>query len=532
MDEIERLLDDGVLGFYDRVEVTEIFGCLPDKSVQNIFTLIVSENRNGEGICKPKIINKDRIVLSKLQGWSFGILQYTKTISDILLNIKELKQEKTWSGSGNILKLEGDYLYHSSKFVPPDSFEEVPLNKVLKNNFWNGSHIIEWQNSTKSKITPLLESPTLLQELSEKIKLYTPISIASVSDRLGNFLIQIPVNIIQARFQHSQSGNDLKLNIAYHPLAKPRKLRVNCDMEYDKIINGYGSFEVINTELIIPMACDHGPHKGVVWDDENNLILAATRPSSFLSQMSYGMNIVENEPRVFTINAKGVQEDVRVVVQHSQQHTVGKKNSNQDSWTQKRFYRYEKMRLSRQKKFVQYKPKDGEIEKEHQKAISDIKSLINQYSENGVWLWDPYLDAIDVLKTLFHCPFHGSDLRALTNLSTFNDKSEPEEVPAGKNAQLSEQKRIFEDLDSNLLGIKLEFRARIGKAGWNFHDRFLIFPNTKEGVLAWSLGTSVNSLGKQHHILQQVDDGQLIADSFIELWDQLNSHDNLIWKHQ
>lgn len=531
MNEIERLLGDGILGFYDQVEITEVFGSLPDKSIVNILTLIVAENRNGEKVCKPKLINKDRIVLNKLKGWNFGVLQYTKTIKDILQDIKKMEEEKNWSASGEKLSLEDDFLYCSSKFVPPDSFEEVPLNKVLKNNFWNGSHIIEWQNTSKKKITPLLESPTLLQELSEKLLEHTPISVASVSDRLGNFIIQIPVTILQARFQHSRSENDLKLNVAYHPLARPRKLRVNCDMEYDDIINGYASFEIIDTELIIPMAYDHGPHKGIVWDDENNLILAATRPSSFISTMSYGMHMVESEPRIFKINSKGGQENVRVSIQQTQRNTVGNKNSNQDSWTQKRLYRDEKIRLSRQKKFVQYKPRHGEIDKEHQKAISDIKLLINQYGENGVWLWDPYLDATDVLKTLFYCPFYGADLRALTNLSTFNDKAEPEEAPAGKNAQLLNQKRIFDELDSNLFGIKFEFRARIGNAGWNFHDRFLIFPNIQQGVLAWSLGTSVNSLGKQHHILQQVDDGQLIADSFMELWDQLDHPDNLIWKY-
>jgi hypothetical protein len=59
----------------------------------------------------------------------------------------------------------------------------------------------------------------------------------------------------------------------------------------------------------------------------------------------------------------------------------------------------------------------------------------------------------------------------------------------------------------------------------------LIFPATADrGALAWSLGTSVNSLGKQHHILQQVDDGQRIMDAFLDLWDRLNGPEHLIWK--
>lgn len=56
------------------------------------------------------------------------------------------------------------------------------------------------------------------------------------------------------------------------------------------------------------------------------------------------------------------------------------------------------------------------------------------------------------------------------------------------------------------------------------------FPKADEAALAWSLGTSVNSLGTEHHILQKVDDGQLVADAFVDLWEQLNKPEHLIWK--
>jgi hypothetical protein len=92
------------------------------------------------------------------------------------------------------------------------------------------------------------------------------------------------------------------------------------------------------------------------------------------------------------------------------------------------------------------------------------------------------------------------------------------------------QRLIFEGAKSNFLDLRLEFRMKSGPAGWAFHDRFLIFPATGRGALAWSLGTSVNSLGKQHHILQRVDDGQLIMQAFRELWDQLDRPDHLVWK--
>ena len=86
------------------------------------------------------------------------------------------------------------------------------------------------------------------------------------------------------------------------------------------------------------------------------------------------------------------------------------------------------------------------------------------------------------------------------------------------------------NLKSNFRGLDLEYRIRTGSAGWGFHDRFLIFPTAERAAQAWSLGTSVNSLGDRHHILQQVGDGQRIRDAFAELWDALDQPEHLIWK--
>jgi hypothetical protein len=323
-----------------------------------------------------------------------------------------------------------------------------------------------------------------------------------------------------AKFQHSRQNNNLELKIAWHPKATPRVLRVNCDMEYDKLINGYASYEITNSITLLPMNYDY-PHKGIILDDKNKLILAATRPSSFIKSVSFGMGIIEHEPRFFKINNK----EIRVGLVHKQRNNlIGSPSSKVENWTQERLYKDEKERLRKSRKFVQYKPEPNK--NTHEQALTDIKTLINQHGENGVWLWDPFLSANDIINTLFYCSFIGTKLRAITNLDTHSESESH-----GKTDQLKAQKEIFNNLESNFYGINLEFRARIGNAGWEFHDRFLIFPDTQQGTLAWSLGTSVNSLGKKHHILQQVDDGQLIADAFMDLWNQLDKPDNLLWKH-
>ena len=66
----------------------------------------------------------------------------------------------------------------------------------------------------------------------------------------------------------------------------------------------------------------------------------------------------------------------------------------------------------------------------------------------------------------------------------------------------------------------------------DFHDRFIIFPRNQDNpARAWSLGTSVNSLGTNHHIIQEVEDGQIIADVFEEMWNQsIVNEENIIWE--
>ena len=82
----------------------------------------------------------------------------------------------------------------------------------------------------------------------------------------------------------------------------------------------------------------------------------------------------------------------------------------------------------------------------------------------------------------------------------------------------------------NCEGLRLEYRTRYGPQGWEFHDRFLIFPAAADGPQAWSLGTSINSLGLAHHILQRVSNGALIAAAFDELWAALDQPQHLVWK--
>ena len=70
--------------------------------------------------------------------------------------------------------------------------------------------------------------------------------------------------------------------------------------------------------------------------------------------------------------------------------------------------------------------------------------------------------------------------------------------------------------------MSLSYRTIANGYGISFHDRYIILKYNVNKTRAWSLGISVNSLGKKHHIVQIVEAPELIADMFQEILNETN----------
>ncbi|HWK44968.1 MAG TPA: VPA1262 family N-terminal domain-containing protein [Stellaceae bacterium] len=516
--ELERLIAPNVLGFYTHVEGTEIFAIRDgEKSAINVFTILVAEERPNDGSQAPERLNPKPIKIKSLKGWTFGMRRYRQPIGELIAALTTLQEGQGWQMAGETLST-GELVPMWSQFVPPDNAPlPVALNRLLKNNFWGGSHVFEWTNREKAALKPLFDDPRRLQALSEEIGKYVPLRLASVSDRLGNLVVQLPITVITAKFHHLRNG-EFDVEFAWHPQATPRPLNATCALDYDGVLGGYQWAPMQEPMAKLPMRAGHGVHNGFIWDEERKVLLAATGTGAVINTVVMNMQVADPEPRVFEIKlADGSAEERRVgLIAHSTQNLIGNLDPDDNGgWTAKRMYEEEARRLSEQRRFVQYRPKPGEKNGSRQKALSDLRLLITQYGREGAWLWDPYLNARDVLETLFYCPYQGADLRALT-------------VPHKTTAAAI--RGDFENTQSNWRGLRLEFRASRGAGGFEFHDRFLIFPGFEQRAFVWSLGTSVNGVGKAHHILQQVDNGQLVMDAFVDLWERLGAPKHLIWR--
>lgn len=529
IESIFKLLTPNIIGFYNQFEVITVFA-LPkhenNKQPFNVLTVVVAQEEPTEESQQEIFLTPKPLNIQGVKNISFGVIKYSLRLEETKKLLMNLVLNNVWTANKKNLSFSSNLELVPRRFVPSDATQSVPLNNILKNNFWSGSHVFEWFDTTKEMLKFLLDQPDLLQKLSEGIQRYIPIKIASVSDRLGNLIVQLPVSIAITDVRHTKKSHDLILKIAWHPKASPegKNLIFSCVRLEDRTCHDFYSCRVETNEVTIPMMHARGTHRYYLWDDDTKILLAASAKSSFIYEFSINSGIIEHEPRCFFIkNSQQVKELVRVEIVSNDSFNVNPDGNNcsmeSRTWTEQRLYQHEKTDLLNQKKLIQYEWNQSN------KAYTDLRKLIQQHGQESVYLWDPYLAPQDILKTLFYCSHANSILKAITALEFSPNADKQTKIDLMRNYG-----QELEDSCENKFGLKLEFRAKFDQYGWSFHDRFLIFPKTRTGPRAWSLGTSVNSLGNAHHIFQEVSDGRLIADAFENLWNALDHQECLVWK--
>jgi hypothetical protein len=555
--ELQRLLKPGIIGLYNSFEITEVFGFQRGKDPTNFLTLAVAEPAEppASGIPEKPLLNQGPLVL-RSTDWKVGVARYRIPLQALLDALNRFSQTGVWKAGHTPLRV-GTLAAVTPQFVPANSYQEHPWNRVLKNNFWEGSHVLELFDTSKQNIRFLLEESKTLTNLAEIISTYAPLGIDGLSDRLGNILIQLPVTVLSTAVRGSANG-DQSVTVAWHPQVPPRPVRISSEINEDFTVDGYDSKVLATGSVPLRLNSPGGGARTHIWDDENRVLLGAMPVTTFLTSMALSMRAVgfaEQCPaRQFLLpDADGQLIAQRVVLKHTETpRLIGSAPERpREPWRKQRVFNDSLAALQARKEFVQYGHVAGTGQTQ---AFDDVRWLMKNHGENGVWLWDPYLSADDLLYTLFFCPHEGADLRALTAGHQPPGHDVVQEQPpnrrrswwpwrnplAGRRgpraptiAELSWKQRQalrLEAAKGNCHGLKLEFRIRKGSAGWSFHDRFIIFPGRDSPAIAWSLGTSVNSLGRQHHILQKVSNGELIANAFRDLWDKLDADEYLVWK--
>lgn len=578
---LEELVAPGVIGFYRSVEITEVLG-VQDKVLTNFLTLAVAEQLEA-----PPEIDWNSILLNgkrhRLPGtdWNVGIAQYRLSLKKFLESVAEFGATGQWRPAPNLIQT-GSLAAVPLQFVPSDGTAHHPWNGVLKNNFFEGSHVLELFDTTKPHLRFLLDDTRRLTNLANIVGEYLPIKVDGMSDRLGNVIIQLPVTVMSTEVRGSAEG-DHSVAVVWHPEVPPRSVRITAEIWQDSTVTSFDSAVTSTGEVKLQLNSPGGGARTHVWDEEKRTLLSATPPVTFFTGISVltsiehsGSDELKREFLLTDSTGKQVMQSLRLKKPGEPRRLIGSSpEAPREPWVSQRVFGESVTSLNMRKEFVQYGlvgvKKEAAVEQQATKkgapvdeesqgggttpesmswkyarrmtALDDIRWLMDKHGREGVWLWDPFLNAEDVLRTLFFCPHSGVPLRALTA-----GKTPPSAVPkleteggmpererqrlAREQAQreIREQADMLELAQGNSLGLQLEFRIRTGGAGWGFHDRFIIFPRAQGSALAWSMGTSINSYGDEHHILQKVPHGEPIAHAFQDLWGQLEEAKYLIWK--
>jgi hypothetical protein len=546
LEELKRLMMPNIIGFYESFEITEILGFQKDRSATNFFSLIVAEpGLPPDGKVKVDCLTQERIEL-KGSDYKFGVFRSRVPVQFVVDVLERFVKTGEWQTGPKPLKT-GKLAPVVPQFVHADFNDPHPWNSVLKNNFYEGSHVLELFDISKDAARFLLRDSRQLMELSQKVRAVVPMDIDGLSDRLGNIAIQLPVTVISTGVRGSPVG-DQSIRVAWHEKATPRPLRVSCEIYSDSTIDAFDS-KMVGVPPVKPeestfkLRSPGGGARTYLWDDANQVLLSASPIQTFLLMAGISIHATSidcpgDPKRRFSIPAKGttprsVEIELKRVVKP---HFIGSAPERpREPWRSERIFKRSSRQLQERKEFVQYGQFTGRGRKE---ALEDVQWLLKEYGAMGAWLWDPFLNAEDVLQTLFFSPHRNSDLRALSNGKTFESPDDEEEDDACGSSQATdgsivwkkEQSEVLDANCGNREGLKLDFRLRRNGAGWKFHDRFLIFPKEDGRALAWSLGTSVNSLGTSHHILQKVGNGELVQNAFLSLWDRLAKDTYKVWE--
>jgi hypothetical protein len=463
--ELRSLLVTGRVGNFDHVEMTVVFAMPRDHQPFNVLSVIVlAEGRPDVGDAEPMNYPIPRFRIQGFKNCFFGVARIFRPVAALDRALEEFAATGIWTLCGEPLEV-GDLQPEAPMFAPPDGTARVPINNILKNNFWAGSHVFRITDRLKTPFKPFFDDRRRLQQLSDSASKAVPIAFAGLADLLGDIVIQVPVTILMPSVTVPRNAEHSEISAVWRAGATPRTLVTAGRIRQDELVIGAAISEPFQEAARLPIDGHRQDLETETWDTETGVLVSATAPTSVLTRISYNMRAIQREPRLFTSpNAGGDPVAGRVDLLNVTTNTVGEQ-PGQDAkyWLSKRQDLEEKRHLEETCDFVQYRPDGSQAERI--RALENIKFLINRHGETGVDLWDPYLTAVDLLQTLFWCPYHNVPLRGLTDgrdppaEDALTDEAAPAEPAAPKEPFPDRQRAILARDGGNLEGLRLEYRT-------------------------------------------------------------------------
>lgn len=543
--DFHTLIDCGVLNSCNYAEVVQVILLRKKDNVcLNYFTHVLfssgfSEKESSVFLTdRPISINSEyKVLITKEKIARDSVL-------DILQNAAE---SQTWEWKEDKALLD-DVFPMDLQFIPetdPTGSKTsdstlVPIELALYGSNFSGGYYLCELFSAKTVLAKSLSTDDNRKIQDEINKAKIGFNLESLFDRIGNIVCKIPMDIIRHKpVKLSPERGIAGRFILENSCTEPLECVLQIILESDHTI--------IETRVEEMVFSEKGEIREYSIDPNrySNRIILSNKKSgiiyySAVRDYSFGSNYYA----MITPPQFGIQSSLkRIIVIDGQDKEIELTNiaGIGEVSIEKEIFEIEK----RQHKWMtEYEYKHhffrSFVVGQENEAIQTVIDICNDrdlfWDLEEVWLVDPYLSADDILKTVVYCGKYGISIKCLTHIAAINGNRETRTETTTEGESLFETTvSRYNGILKNALGkqkdLKLEYRTVAGMTGISFHDRYLILKCGLNKSRAWSLGISVNSLGKSHHIIQIVQSPMDVIDTIDTIWNQSLREECLIFKN-
>lgn len=543
--DFHTLIDCGVLNSCNYAEVVQVILLRKKDNVcLNYFTHVLfssgfSEEESSVFLTdRPISINSEYKVL----------ITKEKIARDSVLDIlQNAAKSQTWEWKEDKALLD-DVFPMDLQFIPetdPTGSKTsdstlVPIELALYGANFSGGYYLCELFSAKTVLAKSLSTDDNRKIQDEINKAKIGFNLESLFDRIGNVVCKIPMDIIRHKpVKLSPERGIAGRFILENSCTEPLECVLQIILESDHTIIETRVEEMVFSEKgeIREYSIDPNRYSNrIILSDKKSGIIyySAVRDYSFGS----------NYYAMITPSQFGIQSSLkRIIVIDGQDKEIELTNiaGIGEVSIEKEIFEIEK----RQHKWMtEYEYKHhffrSFVVGQENEAIQTVIDICNDrdlfWDLEEVWLVDPYLSADDILKTVVYCGKYGISIKCLTHIAAINGNRETRTETTTEGESLFETTvSRYNGILKNALGkqkdLKLEYRTVAGMTGISFHDRYLILKCGLNKSRAWSLGISVNSLGKSHHIIQIVQSPMDVIDTIDTIWNQSLREECLIFKN-
>lgn len=542
--DFNTLINSGILNRCNFVEVIQIILLgKKDKLCWNYFTHLLfsstpTEQRAREYLtASPQSINSEYKII---------ITRETISKADALNVLQNAVEKQKWEWGDDVALLD-DVFPIDPQFIPetdPTGSKTsdstlVPIEQALYgSNFMGGYYVCElFSAKTILSASISLDDRRKIQEIISKAKI--EFDIESLSDRIGNIVCKIPMDIIRHKPVRLSPERGIAGQFTLkNSCTEPVECLLQIILENDNtIIETRVEEMVFSGQNEIKEYCidpNRYNNRIILSDKKSGIIYyAAIRDYSFgsnyysmITPPQYG--IQSSLVRPIVVGGEDIEiklTNIAGIGEVSIEKEIYEMEKRQHKWMTEYEYTHHFFRS-----FVAGQEKE---------AIQTVIDICNDrdlfWDLEEVWLVDPYLSADDILRTVAYCGKHGICIKCLTHIASINGnretRTEATENESLFEATVSKYNGILKKALNKQKDLKLEYRTVAGMPGIPFHDRYLILKYGLNKSRAWSLGISVNSLGKSHHIIQIVQSPMDVIETIDTIWNQSLGEGCLIYKN-